>query len=103
LDVAQLVRPIVRELQMAQRPPLIGLVEALDLALEAIRTFGRDNERRPAGPRGAELSGCPDDRQPLLPCQGVQRAKGALAECVELARVRIAVRPQEATAKRDDR
>jgi hypothetical protein len=103
LDVAQFVRPVVRELQVAQRPALIGLVEALDLALEEVRPFGRDNEGRPAGPRRAQFCRSPDDRQPLLLRQGVQRAEGALAERVELAGPRVAARPQAATAQRDDR
>jgi hypothetical protein len=36
LDVAQLVGPVVRELQMAQPPALVGLVETLDPALEEV-------------------------------------------------------------------
>ena len=44
LDVAQLVGPVVRELQMAQRPALIGLVETLDPALEEVAAFRRDDD-----------------------------------------------------------
>jgi hypothetical protein len=48
LDVAQLVGPVVRELRMAQRPALVGIVEPLDLALQEVApsddtmTEGRD-------------------------------------------------------------
>jgi hypothetical protein len=103
LDVAQLVRPVVRELQMAKRPAPIGLVETLDLALEEVGTFGRANEGTPAGPRGAQLRRRPDDRQALRASERVQLIEGAPAELVELARARIAAWPQAATAKRDDR
>ena len=48
LDVAQLVRPVVRELEMAQRPALIGLVETFDPAFEEIGAFGGHDDRGPS-------------------------------------------------------
>lgn len=69
LDVAQLVGPIVRKLQMPQRPAPVGLVESLDPALEEIAAFRRNNDRRPAGARPVEIRRGPEQRQLLCTCQ----------------------------------
>lgn len=102
LDVAEFVRSIVRELQMAECPALVGLVETLELALEKVATLRRDDERWPAGARCVELRRRPDDWQPLLTCERMELPEGTLAELVELARLRIAAGPQAAVAELDD-
>ena len=86
LDVAQLVRPVVRELQMAQRPALVGLVEALDPAFEEVARLptttmsdGRLGPRRAQAPPAVLMIGSSCSRASAC------SAEGALAEVVELA------------------
>src|SRR5882757_1938532 len=99
LDVTQLVRPIVRELQMAQRPTLVRLVETLELALEEIGAFRRDDERWLAGPHSTQFGRGPDDGQPLPARQRMELLEGALGEIIKLARPWIAAWTQAAVGE----
>ena len=103
LDVAQLVRPIVRELELAQLPALIRLVETLDLAVEPVAAFRRHDHRWPARPRRPQIRGCLDDRHRLVAHQLVKLGELGLAEIVELAGTRITDRPDAATRGIDHR
>ena len=103
LDVAELVGMIVRELELAQLPALVRLVDALDLAFEPVRTFGGHDHRRLARPRRAQVGGRLHDRHRLGARQLMQLGELDLAEIVELAGMRLADRPNAAALGADDR
>ena len=44
LDVAQFVDPVMRQLQMPQRPAVIGFVHPVRVALQEVRAFGRNHD-----------------------------------------------------------
>jgi hypothetical protein len=61
LDVAQFIRPVVNQLQMAHAVGDTHFVDALDLTLEKIGPFSRDYDGRPAGRRRAQHCGIAND------------------------------------------
>jgi hypothetical protein len=85
LDVAQFIRPIVNQLQMAHAVGDAHLVDPLDPALEKIGTFSRNNDGRPGGRRGAQPNGIAYDVQLLLLRKPQQPGKCRSAPGVKLA------------------
>ena len=66
LDVAEVIDPVMRQLQVAQTISGIGLVDPLDRAVEKIRTLGRDDDRRTARRGGPQRGHIGDDMELLL-------------------------------------
>ena len=88
LDVAQFIRPLVNQLQMAYAVGDAHFVDPLNSAFEKIGTLGRHNDGRPGGDRRAQLCGIADDVQLLLLRKPQQPSKGRSAPGVEFARFR---------------
>ena len=86
LDVAQFIRPVVNQLQMAHAIGDTHFVDALDLALEKIGPLSRDYNGRPSGRRRAQRCGIADNVQLLLLRQPQQPYKGCLAPGVKFSR-----------------
>jgi hypothetical protein len=66
LDIAKLIDPVVRQLQVAQTISGIRLVDPLDRAVEKIGTFGGDDDRRTTRRCGAQRGGVGNDMELLL-------------------------------------
>ena len=66
LDVAEVVDPVVRQLQVAQTKGGIRLVDPLDRAVEKIGTFGGDDDRRTPRRGSPQRSRIANDMELLL-------------------------------------
>ena len=61
LDIAQLVHAVMGQLQMTQRPAVVGFVHPVQPAFQKIGALGRNNHTRRAGRRGSQIGrGCND-------------------------------------------
>ena len=88
LDIAELVRPVVDELQMTHAVGCARLLDALDAIFDEIGAFGGHDDRRSRGWRRAQLRRVADDVELLLLREAEQPGKCGLAPGVELARLR---------------
>ena len=91
LDITQFVDAVMGELQMAEVPFGVRLIDAIDLAFQEIGALGGDDRGRGAGFGGAQIGGGADDRQALLLRQRMHAAEGELRVLIQLAGVRLAV------------
>ena len=87
LDVAELIDPVVSQLQMAQPAESVSGIQVCSIALEKVGTFGGDQRCRTSGPSGCQRSSIRCNPQFLRTYEGMKASKASICTGPQFSRL----------------
>ena len=93
LDVPEVVDAVVRELEVTQRPALVGVVDAVGVALEEVAAFGRDDDGGGCAASFVQVTRAPHNAQALRAREFVHAPERRFTVGLQLAGLRVTERP----------